>query len=253
MKNIIIASLVAISLISLVAPASTASAAYSSSVKQAQQIMTKFGIPAGPVDGYMGPQTQRGLCIFRYMSGLTVNRNGLDSSTYSKLKSYNTAYSSLSKIPTRYSSSYRERLVANETCQAMTYSKANSSGKHYYRKVIAISTGIRNYYTPNGSYRLNGTLEGWWCSTLYPETCVDNNNGRFAYIRNHSGKPAGYGNMYNFREFKSGGWGIHGSNSVPTYPASHGCIRVSVKDSDWMWDYVGNGYRPQLTVTGSYW
>ncbi len=131
----------------------TSVAAYSSTVYNSQKIMTKFGIPAGPVDGNQGPQTRRGLCIFRYMSGLPVNRNSLDTTTYNKLKSYNTAYTSITKIPARYSTSNSEILVAHETCQAMTFSKKASNGKHYYSRVLAISTGMTGHGTPNGTYK----------------------------------------------------------------------------------------------------
>ncbi|WP_193106894.1 L,D-transpeptidase family protein [Brachybacterium sp. FME24] len=31
------------------------------------------------------------------------------------------------------------------------------------------------------------------------------------------------------------GWAIHGSNSIPTYPASHGCCRISVGATDMLW------------------
>lgn len=32
----------------------------------------------------------------------------------------------------------------------------------------------------------------------------------------------------------SGGYAIHGSRSVPAYPASHGCVRVPMWDADWL-------------------
>lgn len=240
--------------------------AYSNPVHEAQGIMTKFGIPDGPRDGEDGPQTRRGLCIFRYMSGLPVNRNALDSTTLSKLRSYNKSYTSLSQIPAPYTSSAQERLVAHETCQAMTLSqKKSSSGAHKFWRVMAITTGTnakicKNSYgqwvgcnTPNGTYNLGKTTRGWQCSTAYPDGCIVNTTGRFAYIKNHSNKPAGYGNMYNFRLFKSGGWGVHGSRDIRIAPASHGCVRISVTDSDWMYDHVGNGsIVPQIVVTGAY-
>lgn len=238
----------------------TAHAAYSTTtIKEAQAIMNKFGIPAGPVDGSQGPMTRRGLCIFRYMSGLSVNRNLLDSTTLSKLRSYNSAYSSITKIPTKYTSSAQEKLVAHETCQAMTLSRKTSSttNSHKFWRVMAISTGINEKEcksgsgtlvtcnTPNGTYWLGRTSLGWTCSSLYPETCKKQTTGKYlAY--------GSYGNMYNFRSFH-GGYGIHGSTSVPTYPASHGCIRVPVSDSDWMYANVGNGWiTPSITVVGSY-
>jgi peptidoglycan hydrolase-like protein with peptidoglycan-binding domain len=37
------------------------------------------------------------------------------------------------------------------------------------------------------------------------------------------------------------GWAIHGSNSVPAYPASHGCVRVSNTDADWLFPIVAVG------------
>ncbi len=34
------------------------------------------------------------------------------------------------------------------------------------------------------------------------------------------------------------GWAVHGSASVPAYPASHGCVRVSNVDADWLFPLV---------------
>jgi lipoprotein-anchoring transpeptidase ErfK/SrfK len=42
------------------------------------------------------------------------------------------------------------------------------------------------------------------------------------------------GEIYRPKYF-SGGEAIHGSNSIPNYPASHGCVRVSVPAMDWIW------------------
>ncbi|HZI44228.1 MAG TPA: L,D-transpeptidase family protein [Ilumatobacter sp.] len=42
------------------------------------------------------------------------------------------------------------------------------------------------------------------------------------------------GRIYRPKYF-SGGEAIHGSNSIPNYPASHGCVRVSVPAMDWIW------------------
>jgi lipoprotein-anchoring transpeptidase ErfK/SrfK len=42
--------------------------------------------------------------------------------------------------------------------------------------------------------------------------------------------------MYFYR-----GWAIHGSGSVPAYPASHGCVRVSNADEDWLFPLIAVG------------
>jgi peptidoglycan hydrolase-like protein with peptidoglycan-binding domain len=37
------------------------------------------------------------------------------------------------------------------------------------------------------------------------------------------------------------GWAIHGAASVPAYPASHGCARISNTDADWLYPQVSIG------------
>ena len=43
------------------------------------------------------------------------------------------------------------------------------------------------------------------------------------------------GRIYRPKYF-SGGQAVHGSNNVPNYPASHGCVRVSIPAMDFIWD-----------------
>jgi lipoprotein-anchoring transpeptidase ErfK/SrfK len=43
------------------------------------------------------------------------------------------------------------------------------------------------------------------------------------------------GEIYRPKYF-TGGIAVHGSNNVPDYPASHGCVRVSVPAMDWIWE-----------------
>ena len=64
--------------------------------------------------------------------------------------------------------------------------------------------------TPNGLHKVyREREEGWW--------------------------PGDLGEIYRPKYF-SGGAAVHGSNSVPDYPASHGCVRISVPAMDWVWD-----------------
>jgi lipoprotein-anchoring transpeptidase ErfK/SrfK len=224
---------------SFAAPAVVHAATYSSTVYHSQQIMKKFALPAGPVDGYFGAQTARGLCAFRHMAGQPVNRNNVDTTLYNLLKSYDAKYTSLQKIPARTLDGKTTYLLAHKHCQVMFYVENG-----FYKRVMPISTAKSGYNTPNGAYWLQGTQRGWSCSTLYPESCTYQSTGRFAYLSN-------YGNMYNKRTF-SGAYKVHGSTSVPTYPASAGCIRVTVGDSDWMYDYVGNNGWTYLSIVGAY-
>lgn len=223
---------------SLLSPVSV-NAASAYQIKRSQTIMKKLGIPAGPVDGLWGSQTAQGLCTFRAISGSTPSRGTLDATTYRKLGQYNSKYSSLSKISASSLSGERTYLKVYQKCQTMVYVE---NGK--YRKVIPVSTGKSGHSTPRGTYRLGYTQKGWNCSNLYPESCKRQYSGKFRNISN-------YGNMYNMRHV-TGAIFVHGSTSVPTYPASHGCIRVSTGNSDWMYDNVGNGKKPLIQIIGTY-
>lgn len=46
------------------------------------------------------------------------------------------------------------------------------------------------------------------------------------------------GSMWRPKYF-SGGYAVHGSGSIPPYPASHGCVRVSNAAMNWLWDSWG--------------
>lgn len=64
--------------------------------------------------------------------------------------------------------------------------------------------------TPVGKFRIDRERpDGWWVGDL--------------------------GQIYRPKYF-SGGVAIHGSYSVPAYPASHGCVRVSTAAMDMIWD-----------------
>jgi peptidoglycan hydrolase-like protein with peptidoglycan-binding domain len=64
--------------------------------------------------------------------------------------------------------------------------------------------------TPSGLHKVNRERpDGWWEGDL--------------------------GQIYRPKYFV-GGVAVHGSNSIPNYPASHGCVRVSVPAMDWIWD-----------------
>ncbi len=64
--------------------------------------------------------------------------------------------------------------------------------------------------TPSGLHGVNRQREnGWWEGDL--------------------------GRIYRPKYFV-GGVAVHGSSSIPNYPASHGCVRVSVPAMDWIWD-----------------
>ncbi|MCS6712078.1 murein L,D-transpeptidase [Brachybacterium sp. EF45031] len=80
---------------------------------------------------------------------------------------------------------------------------STGSGERYY------SGGRwKTATTPSGDFRMFRFQQGWVTAAL----------GRMY-------RPAYYDR----------GWAVHGSSSIPTYPASHGCARISTAASDHLW------------------
>lgn len=170
-------------------------------------------LPGTPiaVDGVEGPETRRHMCALRRLtyndSSVRVNNVvSLGSISYSELQRMR-SISHLAR-PTQAESRY---IGVDKTCQ-MTYYANTRQGSKSWRRVMRTSTGMSGHRTPNGTFRIYRTWPGWHTSSLYP-----------------SDEP----NMYNSRYF-NGGIAIHGSYSVPAYPASHGCVRVNIADADYL-------------------
>lgn len=239
MKLILATLLASVFALGSVAPAHAATAASSAKIKEAQTIMTKFNLPTGTIDGQFGPNTARGLCSFRQVSNQKWSRSSLTDAQLKKLRAYDAKYAKLSDIPAPKKDGKSTYVLVNQTCQTLTYVEGG-----YYKRVMTASTGMKGHTTKEGEYSLGGTKRGWHCSTIYPESCATHTEGRFSTVED-------YGNMYNKRHVY-GAVFVHGSTSVPTYPASHGCIRVTPANSDWMYDNVGNNGPVPIIIDGKY-
>ncbi len=81
------------------------------------------------------------------------------------------------------------------------------------------STGHNGNYTHGGSTHRAYTPEG-----------------RFTFDRQIDGyRESHLGTLYRPKYFTSAGHAIHGSPSIPPYPASHGCVRLSNAAADFIW------------------
>ena len=49
------------------------------------------------------------------------------------------------------------------------------------------------------------------------------------------------GTLYRPAYFNDGGYAIHGEGAVPSYPASHGCVRITVPAMDRLYDLLPVG------------
>ena len=96
------------------------------------------------------------------------------------------------------------------------------------QRIIDASTGSGAWYYSQGR----------WARAITP-------TGRFhIYWRYGNGWQAGpLGSMYRPNYFYAGyaGYAVHGMTSVPAYPASHGCVRMTVPTMDRMWSSLWVG------------
>ena len=83
-------------------------------------------------------------------------------------------------------------------------------------RTIPIASGRQGWRTPTGTFAVERKLPYWRQSSL--------------------------GMLYKPAYFR-GGYAIHGSYSVPPYPASHGCVRVSVPTMDVLYPLLVSGMR----------
>jgi lipoprotein-anchoring transpeptidase ErfK/SrfK len=93
------------------------------------------------------------------------------------------------------------------------------------RRVLDVSSGSGNLYEQDGVTHRAVTPQG-----------------RFSILRkiNDPEHKSPLGILYRPAYFFQG-WAIHGSSSVPTYPASHGCIRITDPAMDRLYDLLTIG------------
>jgi len=92
------------------------------------------------------------------------------------------------------------------------------------QRIIDASTGSGTWYYSQGR----------WARAITP-------TGRFHIYSRYNGWQAGpLGSLYRPNYFH-GGYAVHGMTSVPAYPASHGCVRMTVPTMDRMWSTLRIG------------
>ncbi len=155
----------------------------------------------GPVDGVFDADTRHGLTAWQKSQGLP--RTGVyDKTTRARLASPRA-------VVLRYPSS--GRAVEIDLSKQVLY--LSQGGR--LQRIVDISSGSNELYESDGvTYRAFTPV------------------GRFSVQRKIDGvRVSRLGELYRPAYFVQG-WAIHGSPSVPTYPASHGCIRVTNSAQD---------------------
>jgi peptidoglycan/xylan/chitin deacetylase (PgdA/CDA1 family)/lipoprotein-anchoring transpeptidase ErfK/SrfK len=165
-------------------------------VSYLQKTLNEISYPAGRRDGSFGYETQQAVYAFEKVKGLT--RDGV-------VTPQQMTQLALSARPVVPSKGKPGSFVDVDISRQVLFEVKKGRVTH----TIPISSGNEEYYTvdgqtykahtPRGSFTIERKIEGVRVSRL--------------------------GKLYDPSYFV-GGYAIHGSQSVPVYPASHGCVRI---------------------------
>lgn len=186
------------------------------SVTQVQQMLREYRFLIGPADGSAGQQTTAAVMAFQRVNGLTVDGVVGPATTAALLEGSaepTLAGGPADRIEVDLSAQLLHLIEGGQ--RVVTMHVSSGSGGTYE----TANGGTARSVTPVGSFTVERRIHG---------------------VRN---APLGtlYDPLYFYR-----GFAIHGSPSVPAYPASHGCIRVSKADASWLIDRIPDGMPVQL-------
>lgn len=175
-----------------------------------QSRLASMGFRPGPIDGVFGGQTYSAVLALQKHEGL--ERTGvLDETTRVALEGLRSSGPRTDLLGNRIEVDLVRQLifvVRNDDLTIINTSTGNGAPYARYDGTTAIAR------TPRGS---------------------------FAIGRRYNGSETSYlGTLYRPMYFY-GGYAIHGSGSVPAYPASHGCVRTSYGDIDFLWTIIPTG------------
>jgi len=184
-------------------------------VAAVQQRLTDLRYYMGAIDGKAGAQTRSAVVAFQKVNGLSpdgvvgpVTSAALDAPQVPQLVG-----GSPNRIEVDLTKQVLYLVNGNALQRIMPVSSGN--GATYETK----DGGSARSLTPVGTYRIERNIRGERVADL----------GTL------------YDPMYFYR-----GWAIHGSSSVPPYPASHGCVRVTRPDALWLFDRAPIGMQVVL-------
>ncbi len=161
-----------------------------------------YWLPA--VDGYFGGSTTQAVWAFQKNNGLP--RDG-------KIGDEDAVVLAAGNRP--YAASTSGDLVEVDKTRQLLLVIRNGAVQWAFN----VSTGSNTYYTYAGKRYFASTPEG-----------------RFSFSRQIDGYHESHlGTLYRPKYFTSAGHAIHGSGSIPPYPASHGCVRLLNAATDFIW------------------
>jgi hypothetical protein len=200
-------------------------------VSEAQFLLRLHGLKPGPLDGFMGARSEEAVRKFQRSTGLQVDGVIGPATTASLDTRRPEGPSGLSHRAGRRASRAGRLVIVRRDVHRL----------YFYRhgqpiKVFNVATGSRLTPSPRGKFRIVAKYRHpWW----YPPDS--------SWARHRKPIPPGPGNPLGTRwmGISSPGVGIHGTPDPASvgYSVSHGCIRLSIRNAEALFQLVRVGTR----------
>ena len=180
-------------------------------VAAVQRTLSDHGYYAGAIDGRRGGGFRSAVMAFQKVHGLGAD-GVVGPATLTALKAPRT--------PSLKASSPSSRVEVDLTKQVLYVVKGGAVSR-----ILPVSSGNgETYLQKDGDKARALTPVGWY---KIQRRIVGERKADLGTL---------YDPQYYYR-----GWAIHGSNSVPAFPASHGCVRVTRADAKYLLGALSNG------------
>jgi lipoprotein-anchoring transpeptidase ErfK/SrfK len=180
-------------------------------VAKAQRTLADLGYYLGAADGRRGPAFRSAVMAFQKVQGIGADGT-VGPATLKALEA--------PRKPVLKGSGPSSRVEVDLTKQVLYVVKGGA-----VQRILPVSSGNgRTYEQKDGSEARALTPTGYYKIQR-----------RIVGVRE-----ADLGTLYDPQYFYRG-WAIHGSNSVPAVPASHGCVRVTRADATWLLSNISVG------------
>lgn len=178
-----------------------------------QERLVQLGFWLGDVDGLYGKLTRQAVMAFQKYTRLEASGE-VDVPTAAALQAAEFRAVASADTGTLIEVDKATQLLFLIVDGATLWTFNTSTGSEIPYEAIDEDDPTKIYrgdsITPSGLWKIDRQRpDGWWDGDL--------------------------GKIYRPKYFK-GGVAVHGMTSIPNYPASHGCVRVSVAAMDFIWD-----------------
>jgi hypothetical protein len=173
-------------------------------VEAVQRRLHDLGYWMGPVDGVFGQLTEQ--AVYALQKAAAAGRDGVVGPV---------TRAALNDGVRPSARSSRGRVAEVDLDRQLLLLVEDGRVEH----VLNTSTGTFEHYRYDGRRYLADTPRGRW--EIYRQ--ID------------GWRDGPLGRLYMPKYFHEDGIAIHGYQSVPPYPASHGCVRVSLAAMEWIW------------------